>query len=56
VDTAKNKWRLGQLIGKGAFGKVYLASSNIYEPVNSYAQFVVKLKPYRIGSFTVEIS
>jgi hypothetical protein len=36
-DTAKNKWRLGQLMREGGF-EVYLVSSNIYEIVNAYSQ------------------
>jgi vaccinia related kinase len=54
VDTAKNKWRLGQLIGEGGFGEVYLVSSNINEIVNSDAQYVVKLEPYSIGYLAPE--
>jgi vaccinia related kinase len=56
MDTANNQWRLGKLIDDGGFGEVYLASSNIYEPVNSDAQYIVKLEPYDNGSLTTEIN
>jgi vaccinia related kinase len=56
VDTNNNQWKLGKLIGDGGFGVVYLASSNIHEPVGSHAQYVVKLEPYSNETLSVEIS
>jgi hypothetical protein len=54
VDTAKNQWRHGRLVGDGSFGEVYLATSNFYLSVNSGTQVGVKLEPYIIGPLAVE--
>jgi serine/threonine protein kinase len=50
VDTDKNKWRVGKLIGDGAFGKVYLASSNINEPVDSDALRTIQYMVFCCGN------
>jgi vaccinia related kinase len=56
LDTTRKQWKLGKLIGAGGSGEVYLASSNIYEPVDSDAQHIVKVEPDANGSLIVEIN
>jgi vaccinia related kinase len=56
LDTTKNQWKLGKLIGSGGSGEVYLASNNIYEPVDSDAQHIVKVEQDENGSLIVEIN
>jgi hypothetical protein len=55
-DLVGNKWRIGALIGKGSFGEVCVASSDIGHAVNSEtAHFVAKIEPHLSGPLFVEI-
>jgi vaccinia related kinase len=56
LDSSKQQWKLGKLSGAGSFGEVYLASSNIYQPVGSDAQYVIKFEQFRNGSLSREIN
>jgi vaccinia related kinase len=56
LDSSKKQWKLGKLSGAGSFGEVYLASSNIYEPVGSDAQYVIKFEPFQNRSLSREIN
>nr|XP_057919573.1 serine/threonine-protein kinase VRK2 isoform X2 [Doryrhamphus excisus] len=44
TDMEKRKWRLGNIIGQGGFGLIYLASNNISGPVSADSDYVIKLE------------
>lgn len=55
-DIAGNKWRIGAPVGKGSFGEIFLASSDIARRVDvKNAQFVTKIEPHSNGPLFVEI-
>jgi vaccinia related kinase len=56
LDSSKKQWKLGRLLGAGGFGEVYLASSNVYQPVGSDAQYVIKFEQFHNGSLSREIN
>nr|XP_018904473.1 PREDICTED: serine/threonine-protein kinase VRK1-like [Bemisia tabaci] len=56
TDITKNKWKLGKSIGAGGFGKIYLASQNLYGPVDSNAKYVIKVEPHKNGPLFVEMN
>ncbi|XP_076641551.1 serine/threonine-protein kinase VRK1 isoform X2 [Halictus rubicundus] len=56
TDITQNKWRLGQTIGYGGFGDIYLASKNIAAPVTQNAKYVIKIEPHNNGPLFVEMN
>ncbi|KAJ8687266.1 hypothetical protein QAD02_023060 [Eretmocerus hayati] len=56
TDISKNSWRLGDSIGCGGFGDVYLASNDIHRPVASNAKYVIKIEPHNNGPLFVEMN
>lgn len=56
TDITQNKWRLGNTIGYGGFGDIYLASNNITSPVGQDAKYVVKIEPHNNGPLFVEMN
>lgn len=56
TDITGSKWRLGGPIGKGSFGEIFLASSDIRNSVDvNSAHFVTKIEPHSNGPLFVEI-
>ncbi|XP_011500570.1 PREDICTED: serine/threonine-protein kinase VRK1-like [Ceratosolen solmsi marchali] len=55
-DITQNLWRLGDSIGCGGFGDVYLASSDIHKPVGPNAKYVIKIEPHNNGPLFVEMN
>ncbi|RLU25287.1 hypothetical protein DMN91_003380 [Ooceraea biroi] len=56
TDITQNKWRLGNTIGYGGFGDIYLASNDITLPVEQDAKYVVKIEPHNNGPLFVEMN
>lgn len=56
TDITQNKWRLGNTIGYGGFGDIYLASKDITSPVGDDAQYVIKIEPHDNGPLFVEMN
>ncbi|XP_043489088.1 serine/threonine-protein kinase VRK1-like isoform X2 [Polistes fuscatus] len=56
TDITQNKWRLGNSIGYGGFGDIYLASKDITSPVTDDAQYVIKIEPHNNGPLFVEMN
>jgi vaccinia related kinase len=56
MNSSKKQWKLETVLGAGGFGEVYLASSNIYEPVGSDALYIIKLEPFDNRSLAREIN
>ncbi|KAL0116529.1 hypothetical protein PUN28_009888 [Cardiocondyla obscurior] len=56
TDITQNKWRLGNTIGYGGFGDIYLASNDITSPVGQDAKYVVKIEPHNNGPLFVEMN
>ena len=55
-DLTQRSWRIGEPIGKGSFGRIFLASDKIEESVSSSnARYVVKIEPHTNGPLFVEI-
>ncbi|XP_052742839.1 uncharacterized protein LOC112051192 isoform X2 [Bicyclus anynana] len=56
TDTLKKKWRIGKPIGRGSFGRIYLASDNSEQEVTKQnARYVVKIEPHKNGPLFVEV-
>lgn len=56
TDISQKVWRVGNPIGKGSFGEIFLASDKISKPVTSEnAKYVVKIEPHHNGPLFVEI-
>lgn len=56
TDINQKKWRLGKPVGRGSFGRIYLASDEIdKEVLKVNAQYVVKIEPHTNGPLFVEI-
>ncbi|XP_013178546.1 PREDICTED: uncharacterized protein LOC106125765 [Papilio xuthus] len=56
TDVQSKKWRIGKPIGRGSFGRIYLASSDVDKEVTKQnARFVVKIEPHTNGPLFVEI-
>lgn len=55
TDVIKTQWRLGSSIGVGGFGEIYSASSDIFKPVNSLAEYVIKVEPHSNGPLFAEM-
>ncbi|XP_018368148.1 PREDICTED: serine/threonine-protein kinase VRK1-like [Trachymyrmex cornetzi] len=56
TDITQNKWRLGNTIGYGGFGDIYLASNDITSPVGQDARYVIKIEPHNNGPLFVEMN
>ncbi|KAG5319401.1 VRK1 kinase, partial [Pseudoatta argentina] len=56
TDITQNKWRLGNTIGYGGFGDIYLASNDITLPVGQDAKYVIKIEPHNNGPLFVEMN
>lgn len=55
-DIQKKKWRIGKPIGRGSFGRIYLASDNVDKEVTKLnANYVVKIEPHSNGPLFVEV-
>ncbi|CAG9790072.1 unnamed protein product [Diatraea saccharalis] len=55
-DIQQMKWRLGKPIGRGSFGRIYLASDEVDKEVTKLnARYVVKIEPHTNGPLFVEI-
>ncbi|XP_013197924.2 uncharacterized protein LOC106140823 [Amyelois transitella] len=56
TDVQQKKWRIGKPIGRGSFGRIYLASDDIEKEVTKVnARYVVKIEPHTNGPLFVEI-
>ncbi|CAK1595028.1 unnamed protein product [Parnassius mnemosyne] len=56
TDVQLKKWRIGKPIGRGSFGRIYLASDDIEKEVTKQnARYVVKIEPHTNGPLFVEI-
>lgn len=56
TDVLQKKWRIGKPIGRGSFGRIYLASDNVDKEVTKLnARYVVKIEPHTNGPLFVEI-
>ncbi|XP_039761558.1 uncharacterized protein LOC120634812 [Pararge aegeria] len=56
TDTIQNKWRIGKPIGRGSFGRIYLASDDSEKEVTKLnARYVVKIEPHTNGPLFVEV-
>ncbi|CAH0697780.1 unnamed protein product, partial [Spodoptera exigua] len=56
TDVLQKKWRIGKPIGRGSFGRIYLASDDVEKEVTKLtARYVVKIEPHSNGPLFVEI-
>ncbi|XP_060896796.1 serine/threonine-protein kinase VRK2 [Labrus mixtus] len=55
TDTEKKKWRLGEIIGQGGFGLIYLASQDVDRPVAADTDFVIKVEYQENGPLFSEL-
>ncbi|XP_026764932.2 uncharacterized protein LOC113523242 [Galleria mellonella] len=56
TDVQQKKWRIGKPIGRGSFGRIYLASDDVNKEVTKLnARYVVKIEPHTNGPLFVEI-
>ncbi|XP_075987645.1 uncharacterized protein LOC142984130 [Anticarsia gemmatalis] len=56
TDVLQKKWRIGKPIGRGSFGRIYLASDDVDKEVTKLnARYVVKIEPHSNGPLFVEI-
>lgn len=56
TDIKQKQWRIGRPVGRGSFGRIYLASDDIQEEVTKLnARYVVKIEPHSNGPLFVEI-
>ncbi|KAK3093890.1 hypothetical protein FSP39_021504 [Pinctada imbricata] len=54
-DVRKKQWKLGNQIGQGGFGLIYLASDEVSAPVGPTAEYVVKIEPHANGPLFCEL-
>ncbi|XP_065445686.1 serine/threonine-protein kinase VRK2 isoform X3 [Chrysemys picta bellii] len=54
-DTEGKEWRLGNIIGQGGFGLIYLASSHVHIPVEDDAVHVIKVEYHENGPLFSEL-
>ncbi|XP_027678065.2 serine/threonine-protein kinase VRK2 isoform X1 [Chelonia mydas] len=54
-DTEGKEWRLGNIIGQGGFGLIYLASSRVHIPVEDEAVHVIKVEYLENGPLFSEL-
>ncbi|XP_074147444.1 serine/threonine-protein kinase VRK1 isoform X2 [Sminthopsis crassicaudata] len=55
IDVTKKEWKVGQPIGQGGFGCIYLADTNSSKSVGSDAPFVIKVEPSDNGPLFTEL-
>lgn len=55
TDTEKRTWRLGNIIGKGGFGLIYLASDDVNGPVREDTDYVIKVEYHENGPLFSEL-
>lgn len=55
-DLTGKGWKLGNVIGHGAFGQIFIASDNLEDDVPNDSQYVVKVESYTNGPLFVEIN
>ncbi|CAF4944755.1 unnamed protein product [Pieris macdunnoughi] len=56
TDISQRQWRLGKPIGRGSFGRIYLASNDIEtEVTKANARYIVKIEPHSNGPLFVEV-
>lgn len=55
TDIAKKNWRIGNSIGVGGFGEIYLASNETDRPVDDSADYVIKVEPHSNGPLFAEM-
>ncbi|XP_026743451.1 uncharacterized protein LOC113505119 [Trichoplusia ni] len=56
TDVLQKTWRIGKPIGRGSFGRIYLASDDIGSEVTKLnARYVVKIEPHTNGPLFVEV-
>lgn len=56
TDLYKKQWKLGQPVGQGGFGVLYMASPNMPGNVGADAEHVVKIEPHENGPLFVELA
>lgn len=56
TDLTGKGWKLGNVIGHGAFGQIFIASDNLGDDVPIDSQYVVKVENYTNGPLFVEIN
>lgn len=54
-DLRKKQWKLGDEVGKGGFGLIYLASEDLGSPMTSTAEHVIKIEPHSNGPLFCEL-
>ncbi|KAI5638288.1 protein kinase domain-containing protein [Phthorimaea operculella] len=55
-DALQKQWRIGKPIGRGSFGRIYLASDEVDKEVTkANARYVVKIEPHTNGPLFVEV-
>ncbi|KAI7804297.1 serine/threonine-protein kinase VRK1 isoform X4 [Triplophysa rosa] len=55
TDNAKKRWKLGQPVGKGGFGLLYLANEDSSRSVGADASYVIKVEPSDNGPLFSEL-
>nr|XP_019952785.1 PREDICTED: serine/threonine-protein kinase VRK1-like isoform X2 [Paralichthys olivaceus] len=55
TDSEKKKWRLGNVIGQGGCGLIYLASLGVGRPATADTDFVIKLEYHENGPLFSEL-
>ncbi|CAH0718511.1 unnamed protein product, partial [Brenthis ino] len=56
TDILQKEWRIGKPIGRGSFGRIYLASDETDKEVTKLnARYVVKIEPHTNGPLFVEV-
>ncbi|XP_015518209.1 serine/threonine-protein kinase VRK1 [Neodiprion lecontei] len=56
TDVTQRQWRLGQPIGYGGFGDIYLASNVVNRVAGHDARYVIKVEPHNNGPLFVEMN
>lgn len=56
TDLTGKQWRIGETIGYGGFGEIYVASDNIKDPVKTDTQYVIKVESHSNGPLFVEVN
>ncbi|XP_056021256.1 serine/threonine-protein kinase VRK1-like [Ostrea edulis] len=54
-DLRKKEWKLGDEVGKGGFGLIYLAAEDVDSPVAQTAEHVIKIEPHSNGPLFCEL-
>jgi len=56
TTISKKQFRIGDLIGIGGFGEIYLCSDQIDKDVNDQAPYALKIEPHENGPLFVEMN